>query len=257
MKALKNIGLSDGEIKVYLSILKLGLISTGQIIKESKLQSSSVYHILDSIIEKGIISFEKKNNKKYYFVASPETLLEFLENKKKKIDKEKKQVENILPELYTLKELTKKPKQETLTFEGWNGVLSAFKEAYKQLNSGTTIYSYTITKEFGGADKKQVRWLINKIRELRETINKKNKKKIVMKIISEKGSEIGIDQTKTTHTKVKFIDKHFSNPAVINIYGNVTIIALWLKRPLAFYIISKEVAESFRNNFELLWQQAK
>ena len=255
LKPLKNIGLSDGEITVYLSMLKLGLITAGPIIKDTNLQSSSVYHILDALIEKGIISFEIKNKRKYFYAVSPERLVEFLEEKKKKIDEEKIDIANILPQLLALKASSKKVDQEILIFEGWNGVLSAFKEAYANLKPGTEIYAYTLTKEFGEADINQVRWLINKIRLLREELNKKFRNKIIMKIISEKDSKIGQDQAKTKYTKVQFIENRYTNPAVINIYGDVTIIALWLKKPIAFYIVSKEVATSFRNNFELLWDK--
>lgn len=253
IEPLKRIGLSNGEIAVYLAILKLGLVSAGPIIKESKLQSSSVYHILDALLEKGVISFEIKNKRKYFYAVSPERLLDFIEEKKKYLEKEKQEIKKLLPQLSTLREITKRPTQEVLIFEGWNGVLSAFKEAYKKLKPGSTAYAYTITKEFGGADPEQVRWLINKIRLLRENLNKKFKQKIIMKIIAEKNSEIGRDQSKTPFTRVKFIEKHYINPAVVNIYGDITIIAIWLKTPIAFYIYSKEVAESFKNNFELLW----
>ncbi|MBI4146472.1 hypothetical protein HY489_03995 [Candidatus Woesearchaeota archaeon] len=254
---LRQAGLTEGEIAVYLALLKLGLSTAGPIVKETKLQSSSAYHILDSLIEKGIISFEMKNKRKNFHAVSPERLIDFIEEKKKKVDEERQQIEKILPSLTALKELAQKPTQEVLIFEGWNGVLSAFKEAYRQLKPGTTAYAYTITKEFGGADLDQVRWLINKIRQLRENMNKKLKRKILMKIIAERGSEIGKDQAKTSFTHVKFIEKHYINPAIINIYGDVTLIALWLQKPIAFYIVSKEVAQSFKNDFDLLWIVAK
>ncbi len=255
--SLRGVGLSDGEISVYLAILKLGLVSAGPIIKETKLQSSSVYHILDSILEKGIVSFEIKNRRKYFYAVSPSRLLDFIEERKKKIEKEKQKIINILPHLSAIQETAKKPEQETLIFEGWNGIYSAFKEAYKQLKPGTTTYAYIITKEFGGADPKQVRWLINKIRQMRENINKKFKKKIIMNIIAEKDSQIGKDQTKTSFTNVKFIDKKYTNPAVVNIYGDVTLIAIWLKKPIGIYIVSKEVSASFKNNFDMLWATAE
>ena len=255
--ALRKIGLSEGETSVYLAVLRLGLVGAGPVIKETGLQSSSIYHILDSLLDKGIISFEIKNKRKYFYAVSPERLLDFLDEKKNKLEEERQQVEDILPELSALKELVKKPEEETLIFEGWRGIFSAFKEAYSQLIPGITIYAYVITKEYGGADPKQVVWLINKVIEIRKILNKKYKKKIVMKIIAEKDSEIGAVQSKTPHTQVKFIEHHFTNPTIINIYGDVIILALWLKKPIAFYIKSKEVAESFKNNFKLLWDISK
>ena len=94
------IGLSEGEIAVYLANLKLGLSSVGPIIKESRLQSSAVYHILDSLKDRGIIAFETKNNIKYFYPVSPERLLDLIEQKKElkveldRIDDFKKNLEN-------------------------------------------------------------------------------------------------------------------------------------------------------------------
>lgn len=252
--SLREIGLTDGEIEVYLSLLKEGLSSTGQIIKSSNLQSSSVYHILDSLINKGIVSFEIKNKVKFYHASSPENLLDLFEEKKKALENGKDKLINILPLLNSLSNTSKSVSQSVLIYEGWKGVYSAFKEAYSSVKPDMTLYAYTLTEDFGGANPEQVRWLINKIRELRVSINKKTKNKIYTKIIAEKESKIGLDQSKTPYTEVRFIDKKFTSPAVINIYGNITIIALWLKNPLAFYITSKEVADSFRNNFDLLWE---
>src|SRR3989339_301626 len=257
LEPLKQLGLSEGEIAVYLANLKLGLSSVGPIIKESRLQSSAVYHILDSLKDRGIIAFETKNNIKYFYPVSPERLLDLIEQKKEDLEKNKTEINSLIPHLFSIQNKLKKPEQETLIFEGWKGVLSAFKEAYSQLKPGTEIYAYTITKEFGGADIKQVQWLINKIRELRTNMNKKIKDKIKMKIIAENGSLIGKDQSKTTLTEVKFIENPRTSPAVINIYGDITLIALWLKNPIAFYINSKEVSTSFKNIFDLIWKNAK
>lgn len=254
---LKQLGLSKGEISVYLTNLKLGLSTAGPIIKESGLQSSAVYHILDELIKRGIIAFEIKNKIKYFYPASPERLLDLTEQKKEEIEKNKINLNQLIPSLLSLQNKINKPNQETLIFEGWQGVLSAFKEAYSQLKPGTEIYAYTLTKEFGGAEIKQVQWLINKIIELRTSLNKKHKEKIKMKIIAERGSAIGKDQAETPFTEVKFIENPQASPAVINIYGDITIIALWLKNPIAFYINSKELSSSFKNNFDLIWKSVK
>ncbi|MFH1175038.1 MAG: helix-turn-helix domain-containing protein [archaeon] len=253
-KLLSAIGFTVGEANVYLYLLQQGVSSAGTLIKKTGLQSSTIYHITDSLIEKGAISSITKNGRKQFIAADPETLATLLEKKRQTIEEQKQVLQRLIPQLKAQNLLAKHPEQETFIFEGWNGVLSAFKDAYTKIVPGTTLYAYTITKEFGGADPKQVRWLINKLREMRAVMNKKTKRKIRMRIIAEKGSSIGEDQAKTSFTEVKFIEKKFINPAVINIYGQVTIIALWLKKPVAFYIVSKEVADSFRNNFLMLWK---
>jgi len=51
---LKAIGLTEGEIRVYLALLDSGLTTTGIVIKQSNITGSKVYNILDRLIEKGL-----------------------------------------------------------------------------------------------------------------------------------------------------------------------------------------------------------
>ena len=96
---LESIGLNKSEIKVYVSLLKIGASSTGPIIKESKTANSKIYEVLDKLIQKGLVSFFVKENVKHYKATNPKMLLDFLEEKKSAIDKEKDRLSKILPTL--------------------------------------------------------------------------------------------------------------------------------------------------------------
>ena len=52
--ALEDLGLSNAESRIYIALLESGPSKTGLIIDRTKLQSSTVYHILGSLIEKGL-----------------------------------------------------------------------------------------------------------------------------------------------------------------------------------------------------------
>ena len=47
--ALKRIGLTEGEIKIYLALLDLGQTATGKIIRHSGISGSKVYEVLDRL----------------------------------------------------------------------------------------------------------------------------------------------------------------------------------------------------------------
>ena len=51
---LEEIGLTRGEIKVYLTLLKLGETTTGKIIEEAQISSGKIYEILEKLIKKSI-----------------------------------------------------------------------------------------------------------------------------------------------------------------------------------------------------------
>ena len=50
---LRNIGLTEGEIKVYTGLIKLGETTTGPLVDESGVSLSKVYAILDRLAKKG------------------------------------------------------------------------------------------------------------------------------------------------------------------------------------------------------------
>jgi len=43
----------------------------------------------------------------------------------------------------------------------------------------------------------------------------------------------------------------------MNIYGNKTAIILWAKQPIVIAIREKEIADAYKNYFELMWRLAK
>jgi sugar-specific transcriptional regulator TrmB len=53
---LESIGLTKNEGKVYLTLLKTGTSKTGNLLKNSGLNSGKIYEILDSLKRKGLIS---------------------------------------------------------------------------------------------------------------------------------------------------------------------------------------------------------
>ena len=75
-KLLEEIGLTRGEIKVYLTLLKIGETTTGKIISEAKISSGKIYEILDKLIQKGLVSYTIKEKTRYFNAASPNRIKE-------------------------------------------------------------------------------------------------------------------------------------------------------------------------------------
>ena len=67
---LEDIGLTKGEIKVYLTLLKLRETTTGKIIEEAQISSGKIYEILDKLIKKGLVSYiiKDKTSKIYSII---------------------------------------------------------------------------------------------------------------------------------------------------------------------------------------------
>ena len=80
--------------------------------------------------------------------------------------------------------------------------------------------------------------------------NERIKRKIKLKIVSNEKHE------KLPFTQEKVI-KNFKTFTSTNIYGNNVAIIIWKQQPLAILIKEKEIADSYRNYFEIIWKSGK
>ena len=60
---LREIGLTEGEIKVYLALLKIGQAKKTELAKESGVSSSKIYEICGRLQKKGIVGTIIKDKK--------------------------------------------------------------------------------------------------------------------------------------------------------------------------------------------------
>ncbi|MBW3021939.1 TrmB family transcriptional regulator, partial [Candidatus Woesearchaeota archaeon] len=89
---LREFGLTDKEIQVYLACLKLGSALVQDIAKAAGTYRTYTYEILKSLKEKGLVSYVIRSGKQYFEVAEPDKLLSILKEKEAKIN-------NIMPQL--------------------------------------------------------------------------------------------------------------------------------------------------------------
>lgn len=121
-ESLESLGLSEKEMKVYLSILELGDSPVNKIVLRSGLIRVTVYPVLKSLIEKGFVS-QYSMDKKSFFKAIPPDLL--LDKIKEKEDKLKLALPLIKNKIRSINELT-----SIEQFKGGKGISSFFEKLY-------------------------------------------------------------------------------------------------------------------------------
>ena len=134
---LEEIGLTKSEIKLYLALLRLGSSSKKAIVKEAKITPSKLYEIADRLIDKGLVSFVKKNKVLHFSAVSPVHVLDFLQRKKEEIKKQEDTFSLLIP---ALKSLEKKEESEIEVFRGWNGMRTVYKMMLTALKPGDTDF---------------------------------------------------------------------------------------------------------------------
>src|SRR3989338_961460 len=101
--ALKQLGLTDSEAKVYVTLLKIGPSIVSDIAKNSGLYRPYVYDNLKRLQEKGLVSFILKEGRKQFKASHPSCLVEFEEERLSAVNK-------LVPKL---EGFFKEPKEET------------------------------------------------------------------------------------------------------------------------------------------------
>jgi len=133
-ESLREIGLTEGESRVYMVLLELGSTTTGAIIRKSQISGSKVYEVLDRLAHKGLVVSVIKNGVKYFEAADPSRILDYLSEKETKVSQQKIAIQKILPELM-LKRTTSK--QGTVkVFIGFEGLKTANEDIIKTLHKG-------------------------------------------------------------------------------------------------------------------------
>lgn len=125
--------LAGNEIRVYLTLLKLGTATAGEITKKSGVNRTNVYDALDKLLSKGLVSFVIKSNIKYFTAGDPTKILEMLKEKEMKIKTSKKKINRILPELLRIYKITE-IEQEVNLYTGKEGIKSLLEDVIKTKN---------------------------------------------------------------------------------------------------------------------------
>ncbi len=92
---LKEIGLSSNEAKVYLAAIALGSSPVSALAKASAVKRTTVYSVIESLKEKGLVAVELRGFKQLFRAESPEKLENVIELRKRQFEKN-------LPDLLSL-----------------------------------------------------------------------------------------------------------------------------------------------------------
>lgn len=230
-KALKEVGLTKNEIKVYLALLRLGSTKVGKISKEAETNRSYTYDALKKLLEKGLASYAIMGKTKHFRPVSPRRIISLLQEREEDIEELMPQLEG----LYNQKESD----SNIRLYRGLKGVQTVLLNIIGEGKSNDVFGSEWTIKEKMPAFAKYF------VKEL-------ERKKIKIRHIVRHG--VAVDKSRTT--EVRFAPEITKSPVVTNIYGNKIAIIIWSKIPEAVIIHNKEAAESYKNYFEILWKAA-
>ena len=141
---LKNYGLSDKEIAVYLGLVELGPSPVRVLAQVSKVNRGTTYDILKSLIQQGLVSYYNKESHQYFVAESPDKLILAVEQKQKDLEGVKKNIESSLPSLKAMFE-KQGGKPVMKLYEGQDGIRQILNDVLVQMSQqrDKTYYVYS------------------------------------------------------------------------------------------------------------------
>ena len=234
-KFLEEAGLTQIETRIYLVLLEKGSIRAGEITRHTGIHRRNVYDAIERLVEKGLVSYIKTNNRRYFEAAPPERFLELLKEKEDNI-------RQIMPELQLLGKLSEE-KKEVVFFRGKQAIKTVFEDQVKEgkpiMTVGNAVNVNEIVKYyFPHFDRQRI------------------EKKIGVRMLFDESARKEEYLKKIPLAEIRFLGKGSRAPVSTNIYANKVSIIIWEENPKAILITEPVLAQSFSTYFEFMWKVA-
>ncbi|MDD5083910.1 MAG: helix-turn-helix domain-containing protein [Candidatus Moranbacteria bacterium] len=237
IKGLQNVGLTQKESSVYTACLELGEGNIQQITDKSGVKRATVYDVVASLKQKGLLSVTRRKKKMYYYAEDPRAIEGMLDEKKTAL-------KSILPELLAMANfLEKKPKIRY--FEGNKGIEEVYKNTLQF--PGTEMLAWGSEKAVEAFDSE----FLNNF-----YVPTRVKQKIFVRAIATSNEVWKKYQPLDTAQlrKLKLIpEKQFPFAVEIDLYGDCYVAILSFEEKIALIIESEKIYSTLKSIFELQW----
>ncbi len=238
---LSQLDLSEKEIKVYLEIVKTEGITVTALAKKTMLHRPTVYDIITTLIQKGLISQVIKAKKKSFQPTDFTKLISTI--------KEKEQLAYLAIEELAKLQQPSKDEYRIEVFEGIEGMKSYFdylvllcksKQLKDYLVLGSNLNIVSNIKLF----------LLPRIKELSSLITYVDFRIIWSHMVNDNLLKASVDKI----AKYKYLPKGFGSNSTTVIFNEYIALFLHVNKPVIVRIKNKELAQTYRNYFNLLWK---
>lgn len=237
-KELGKLNLTDREADVYLALLELGETSIERVSKKSKIKRTTVYDVIRSLKDKGLIGSVKYKKRALYYAEDPRTLENQLEEKKTVLN-------NILPQLLSMSALIDN-KPDIKFFEGIEGIKNVYQDTLNHPNQEILMWGSTDVHKYFDDD---FMW--------NYYVPRRIEKKIWMRAI---GQDLDVVRKIQSQDAKHLRQTRFHNfkeltfDVEINLYGKRKIGIMSFKEQIGLIIESEKIFNTLKSIFELNWK---
>ncbi len=250
-KYLELLWLSPKEAKIYITILRLWNCKAWLIAQKSNISRSTVYQVINNLINKKLIFKINKWKIQSYIAEEPEKILSNLNDESKQIERKKKIFNSIYPEILKIKKLNNYlPK--IIYFEWINNYINLLNEVLKTWEKEIFMLSSTEIKN-------NPKNLKNKELHNYEVwifLKERLKRKIFMNLITTKKDfwEEILSKDNIEYRKTKLLPENFWDIETMIIYWE-NLLILTDNHPIVWiYISDKQIRNMMKTFFDYLWK---
>ncbi len=242
-----KLGLTEAETKVYLALVKIGSTTIGPIVDESKVSRSKIYHILDKLNKKGLVTSIIKGKTYYYNATNPQKILDYINYKKNELSQLEEDAHTLIPELESIQSFAGF-RDEAEVYRGLEGVKAARDISLRVLNKGDVIRVFGSDKV--AQDAMPAYWS--------DFHKKRVKLGIKGKYLMKEDSREPLDSIKKSPGLIEIKYLPVTRPVYIDIFADYVITSVMVPGYyVAFLIRNQYIADYYREWFDQLWKDGK
>ena len=250
---LIRLGLTDTEAHIYRAGLEVPSIGVHELTKETNIKRPTIYHALETLLQKGLISKKGTGKRLVFVMSNPENLKRLLDSRIREIEEEKKSIDDFIPILLTAtnKETTN---IQTVQYEGIEGIKSVVEEALYCKSRHWDILAPT-QNFFSEFDKSYAAYFMNARNSRGLTARtlwepRPIEKRSTSRILS-------VEQIRARNPR--YLPEHLIGKfkSVLIIFDDKVAVITSLQQKTAILITSQEIHDTISTLFEGLWMVSK
>lgn len=239
LDSLTQIGLEENEAQVYLAALSLGPTTVLKISKVAEIKRTSVYEIITTLIQKGLMKKEVRGFKTLYVAGDPNYLESALDAKRELFSR-------VLPELEGLYAL-KGTESVLKYYEGLQAIENIYDELLDDLKPHDFYYAISNIDEWQATDEE---YFLKYHVERRAGLNVETKLLFTDCAVAQ--SRLKTQKNFNEEIKVLPKDTDIHVDLVVTPYK---LVMFQMKQPLiALMIENRSMVHMHKNLFEIMWR---
>ncbi len=240
---LKQIGLDDKETEIYLALLSLKAARASDIAKLSRQSRSHAYLILRQLEKKGLVSEIEQDGILKFIAEPPQRLLSYLKDREEQCRTLQSLVQGAMPILSSLtKSYVDSPRITVL--KGLDGMKQVYRDALTQKFVGI----YNAQAGIDAFGKNIVTMLFGKT----ATLNGRDL------LVQNEGAKVFLKDIQPSDSySARLLPKGISFDTDTMVYGDTVTIFSFDDERTIIRIENKNIADSFRAWFEMMWMQSQ